>query len=187
VSSVLDHSPAKQAGIQPQDVILTIDSVFIRTPSDVLREMGKHRAGDKVKVRIRRGDDELESHATVEALPERRSSAERKPGPAATSAAEVEQVQPPVVLVLPDRHLMEGGKVPLDRGAAEKLAEHYRVLLQQLERMPPPPSSGTVVVQRSDLDKQLSELTRALDALQKQVAQLSAEVKQLAQRLEDNP
>ncbi|MHC4669976.1 MAG: M20/M25/M40 family metallo-hydrolase [Planctomycetota bacterium] len=67
VSSVLEGSPAQEAGIRGGDVLLAIDGetlADLRTFSGVLK---KHRPGDVVRIRLRRGGKELTVEATLKA------------------------------------------------------------------------------------------------------------------------
>jgi len=67
VASVLEDSAAAEAGIQPGDLVIAIDGEAIeglRHYSDVLK---RHSPGDVIRIRLRRGDDEIEVEATLRA------------------------------------------------------------------------------------------------------------------------
>jgi Lon-like protease len=44
--------------LRPGDLIVAIDGTRVRSPVDIAREMAKHKAGDRVKFTVRRGDSE---------------------------------------------------------------------------------------------------------------------------------
>lgn len=67
LSSVLSGSPAEAAGLQREDIVLSIDgdeTPDLVTYSEVLRG---HEPGDIVQVRVRRGDVEMTLEAELEA------------------------------------------------------------------------------------------------------------------------
>lgn len=64
ITSVIEGSPAEQAGIQTDDYILTIDGNEVWNSNDV-SEANKAHAGESVKYTVRRGDEEREIEATL--------------------------------------------------------------------------------------------------------------------------
>ena len=64
ITSVIEGSPAEQAGIQTDDYILTIDGNEVWNSNDV-SEANKTHAGESVKYTVRRGDEEREIEATL--------------------------------------------------------------------------------------------------------------------------
>jgi len=67
VSSVLEGSAAEAAGIQAGDLLLAIDGEALeglRHYSEILK---RHEPGDVIRIRLRRGDKELEVEATLRA------------------------------------------------------------------------------------------------------------------------
>ena len=64
ITSVIEGSPAEQAGIQTDDYILTIDGNEVWNSDDV-SEANKAHAGESVKYTVRRGDEEREIETTL--------------------------------------------------------------------------------------------------------------------------
>jgi membrane-associated protease RseP (regulator of RpoE activity) len=65
VSSVLEGSPAAAAGLRQADVLVAIDGeeiMDLRAYADVLR---KHRPGDLIRIKIMRGEHELDVEAKL--------------------------------------------------------------------------------------------------------------------------
>ena len=64
-------SPAEKAGIKPDDVILKIDDYKVKDnvqPEDLeatVKEITKHKPGEKIKIGIKRGDKEMTIEVTV--------------------------------------------------------------------------------------------------------------------------
>jgi C-terminal processing protease CtpA/Prc len=68
----LKGSPAEKAGIKADDVIVKVDDLKVKEkdlePSDmqaVVKEITKHKPGEKVKVTVKRGDKEMVIEVTV--------------------------------------------------------------------------------------------------------------------------
>jgi Do/DeqQ family serine protease len=59
VDSLSDKSAAGQAGIQPGDVVVSVDDVAIQKSADLLEQIGRHRPGDQVSVTVNRHGKEL--------------------------------------------------------------------------------------------------------------------------------
>jgi serine protease Do len=75
VTAPLAGGPADKAGIKADDVILKIDDYKVKdnaTDEDrdaMVKEIGKHKPGDKVKVGIKRGDKEMTIDVTLGTRP----------------------------------------------------------------------------------------------------------------------
>ncbi len=63
--SVKQHSPAQLAGMQPHDLILSINGQKLTNELDLMREVGKAGAGSEVKLQILRGKKPRELTLTV--------------------------------------------------------------------------------------------------------------------------
>ena len=59
VRDVVPDCAAEKAGIQPGDVILTINKHRVMTSHELLMEVTKYKAGDVIELVIRRGTKEL--------------------------------------------------------------------------------------------------------------------------------
>ncbi|MEE2567902.1 trypsin-like peptidase domain-containing protein [Pseudarthrobacter sp. J64] len=57
VLAVDDGGPAGEAGLEPGDVLESIDGVELRTPEQLLGELRKHNPGDTVQLRVLRDGD----------------------------------------------------------------------------------------------------------------------------------
>ena len=58
VASVVSGAPADKAGITAGDRILSVDNKDVSMPSDVVRAIRSHKAGDRIELRIMSGDEE---------------------------------------------------------------------------------------------------------------------------------
>jgi len=67
VKSVLEGSPAEKAGVKPGDVLLAIDAKELKGLREFSEALKAHAPGDTVKVRLKRGDEELTLEATLTA------------------------------------------------------------------------------------------------------------------------
>src|SRR3569833_376126 len=69
IANLYVGSPAQQAGLQPGDLILAIDSVPVRGAQDTLGHIATHKPGSRIAIRISRGGKESEVHAQVSERP----------------------------------------------------------------------------------------------------------------------
>jgi len=65
VSKVQKGSAAEKAGIKPNDRILSVDGEGVIDVAQLRVLIGRYAAGDKIKVKIRRGEEELEIEVTL--------------------------------------------------------------------------------------------------------------------------
>jgi serine protease Do len=66
VSSVTVGGPAARAGIEANDVILSINGTDVQTAEGLITEINKYKVGDRVKLRVARGGgDKLEDVGVV--------------------------------------------------------------------------------------------------------------------------
>lgn len=65
IASVLPNGGAKKAGILAKDVILSVDDTPTPTRESVTDAIGRHKPGEQVKLRIRRGDEEKDVDVTL--------------------------------------------------------------------------------------------------------------------------
>jgi hypothetical protein len=68
IDAVLHRSAAQRAGIQPGDVIVSIDGEATRSMRELLAVIAPRAVGDVVVVRLRRGGEYLEVTATLQPL-----------------------------------------------------------------------------------------------------------------------
>jgi membrane-associated protease RseP (regulator of RpoE activity) len=65
VQSVVEGSPAAKAGVQAGDILLAIGDTELKTLRDMSEALKAHSAGEVVKLRLKRGDDEIVLDATL--------------------------------------------------------------------------------------------------------------------------
>jgi S1-C subfamily serine protease len=63
-------SPASEAGIQPNDVVIAIDGKKIEDMSDLKRKLYEYKDGDKSEFTILRNGEELKLTVTLKAKPD---------------------------------------------------------------------------------------------------------------------
>jgi len=59
ISEISSRGPAKRAGLQPGDIVLSIDSITITGPEQLYHELGPYKIGDTLTYRVLRGHEEL--------------------------------------------------------------------------------------------------------------------------------
>jgi serine protease Do len=69
VLEVVKNTAAAKAGLHVDDVILRVADVKIGDPEQFQTELVKHKPGESVNLRVRRGDDELLIDATLQQRP----------------------------------------------------------------------------------------------------------------------
>ncbi len=65
VTQVSPDSPAERAGLQSDDVIVRLGNRIIGSYTDLMEEVARHKGGDKLKLRLRRGQEIKESEVTL--------------------------------------------------------------------------------------------------------------------------
>lgn len=65
VNNVLEGSPAEKAGIQKEDIIVSIDNEVVTSTSDVTSKIAEHNVGDKVTIGIIRGSKTMNIDVTL--------------------------------------------------------------------------------------------------------------------------
>lgn len=68
VTQVFPNFPAQQAGIEPGDVILSIDNEKVDSLIELTLEVLIHDPGDKVEIELRRGDKNLKKTVMLQAI-----------------------------------------------------------------------------------------------------------------------
>jgi serine protease Do len=69
VTQVMKGTAAAKAGLEIQDVILSVSGTTVRDPEQFQMQMVKHRPGDTITLHVLRGDDELDLEATLQKRP----------------------------------------------------------------------------------------------------------------------
>ncbi len=65
VASVTPEGAAQKAGIQANDIILSINGVNVNSPSELQEQVGKHRPGDNITVEIKRDGKRKQYNVTL--------------------------------------------------------------------------------------------------------------------------
>ena len=84
VSSVVPDSPASKAGLQKDDVLVSIDEVTLENPSEVVEYLRSRKAGETINLVAKRDGDDIEIELVLGARPQQAQQAQ----PAVTSDQE---------------------------------------------------------------------------------------------------
>ena len=68
---MVTNGSAHRAGLKPGDIIIEIDSKKIKSSDDLRDAINKNKAGDKIKIKAKRGDRELSLTAELDEAPRR--------------------------------------------------------------------------------------------------------------------
>lgn len=66
---VITDSPADKAGLKEKDIITEIDGVKVDEKNSLVSILGRHNVGDRVKLKVHRGDKDIFIDVTLEANP----------------------------------------------------------------------------------------------------------------------
>ena len=81
VESVGEDSPASKAGLQKADIITKIEGKEVTTVDQLNRIKYNYNVGDKVKLTVIRGTEELEVEVTLVATPQETTNTQTQPTP----------------------------------------------------------------------------------------------------------
>lgn len=103
ILSVRDATPAADAGLQADDVVLAVDGTEIKNSDEMITALGTRQAGEQIKLKVKRGTDSLEKTITLRTRPDEvvaptpaaKSAAKPKAAAAPAAEATVEIVEPP--------------------------------------------------------------------------------------------
>ncbi len=65
IGGVGENSAAKEAGIEPEDVIISIDGVIVNSTAELQEQIGQKRPGDNVKVLVKRDNKPKQFNVTL--------------------------------------------------------------------------------------------------------------------------
>ncbi|MCF0190401.1 MAG: Do family serine endopeptidase [Marinilabiliaceae bacterium] len=65
VMDIAEGSAAKEAGIQQEDIIISVDDITVNTVPELQEKIAQHRPGDSVRLKIIRNNKELEIMCTL--------------------------------------------------------------------------------------------------------------------------
>lgn len=68
VQEVNDNSAAQAAGVKKGDVITSVDGTPVASSSELQEQIGRHRPGDKVQVKLLRGSEEKNFSLTLKSI-----------------------------------------------------------------------------------------------------------------------
>jgi serine protease Do len=69
VSQVMPETPAAKVGLKENDLVIELDGEQMTDPDQLVREIGKHKPGDVIALKVRRGDVELDLKPTLARRP----------------------------------------------------------------------------------------------------------------------
>ncbi|MCT4618020.1 MAG: trypsin-like peptidase domain-containing protein [Marinisporobacter sp.] len=70
VDRVIPNSPVNKAGMQPKDIIISIDDQKINTMRQLITQLYKYRPGNKVTIKVIRNGQEMNLEVLLEAKPQ---------------------------------------------------------------------------------------------------------------------
>jgi len=94
VTRVLEGSGAEKAGLAAGDIVLSVDGEEVRNAFTLRFAVGARRAGDTVKLGVRRGEETLELTATLGQAPEGPDPERKIPVPMPTPEGRPEEKKP---------------------------------------------------------------------------------------------
>ncbi len=65
IGSVYEDGGADEAGLEPEDVIISIDGVKVNSSAELQEQVGKHRPGDKIEVIVKRDNKKKQFNVTL--------------------------------------------------------------------------------------------------------------------------
>ena len=201
ITHVIDESAAKKAGFAQGDVILKIDEELVRTPEQVVQIIGRHKAGDEVVISFTRDGDEQEVTATLDQYPDQDPD-QLLLSDALKAYEEAIRVWQPgrVVFSEPSGKLMkvwtldegkatvlqpQDGSLELTEEQKTALIESYNQSLNAQRRIGSILGQPAIRVERSDVEKQLGELTERVKSLQAEVEKLTKELQGVGAKLSE--
>src|SRR5205823_5029578 len=69
ISRVLTNTPAAKAGLKSDDLFLSIAGQAVHDADALLETLGRHKAGEVIAIRVKRGNEEVELQATLDRRP----------------------------------------------------------------------------------------------------------------------
>jgi serine protease Do len=69
ITRVEPKTPAAKVGLKEGDLVLKVNGVAVVEPDQLIKEIGKHKPGEVVALKVRRGDIELDVKATLDRRP----------------------------------------------------------------------------------------------------------------------
>jgi serine protease Do len=69
VKQIMPNTPAAKVGLKEDDLIIELNAIPMGDPEQFIKEIGKHKPGDTVTLKIRRGDEEMTKTAKLDRRP----------------------------------------------------------------------------------------------------------------------
>jgi S1-C subfamily serine protease len=201
ITHVIDESAAKKAGFAEGDIILKIDDELVRTPKQVVQIIGRHKAGDEVGITFTRDGNKNVIAATLDPYPDQHpdqllfSDALKhyeeairlwQPGQVVTAGEDGRLLK---VWTLPGGKAAvfqpQAGSLELTEEQRKALIESYNQSLNAQQRIGSILGQPAIRVERSDVEKQLGELTERVKSLQTEVEKLTKELQAVGAKLSE--
>ena len=197
VIQIVKDSAAEKAGMKVGDVIVKIDEETTATPKEVVRLIGRHKAGDTVTITSQRDGKPAVAEVILGTHPKRDSDADVSkhtiqlwhPGRVVTAGEHgnveiwLDHVGGAGKLLLADR--LQKAKPPLTDDQYKALIESYNRALQAQSQIGSILGQPTIRVERSNLEKQLGQLTERVKSLQAEVEKLNKALEDMGQKLSE--
>lgn len=192
VTEVLAGTPAEKAGVEKGDVILLIDGRSVDDAQDVVALIGQNHAGAEVTVKLRRDEIDQEVRVVLSGFPETKLASAKDAPP--SHATNYDQA----ILGFAPQGAGQYGLVPLN---TQNGFQWYPANQQQFNwnddgmyRFTWDPQTitkamaqpATVKVERSNVEKQLSELSTQVRTLASALETLNTEIKTLSRKIEES-
>lgn len=188
VAHLLTDSPARTAGMADGDEIVKLDGEKVVSAPEVVAIVARHAPGDKLTAVVLRDGQEKTLEITAGQPPagsEAQPSAVRQigGGGGGIGPSPANVVRPEQVYVLSD----DGKKVAVAAEHVDALRNYARALRLRIapdgQTGAAEPLANTIRVERSDLEKKLSEVGQSVESLQQQVKKLTEEIQALRSKL----
>ncbi len=161
IGEVLPETPGQEANLQKGDIVISVNGDDCETAADVMAAVAMARAGDQVAVKVRRGDDAIETNVTLDRL------ASGLPHPTAISAIQSAEMVRNIF------KLEDGKLVPVTPPQAPTASPGPGVT---------PPNANPVVI--GNLQVERTELVKALQELEAQKKAQDEIIRQLHNQIQ---
>jgi serine protease Do len=188
IAHLLSDSPAGAAGMADGDELVKLDGEKVVSAPEAATIVARHAAGDKLSVVVLHDGQEKTLEITAGKPPAGleggQAGARQIGGGGGLAPSPANVVRPEQVYVLSE----DGKKVAVAAEHVDALRSYARALRLRIAPdgqtgVAAEPLANTIRVERSDLDKKLSEVGQSVESLQQQVKKLTEEIQALRSKL----